>query len=89
MKSWLKRIRGAFGMGLTAGYVATWWLMGFPPDGAAVQWLATPTLLGAASASGSLALARAADDRELLEEGEQTAGIGLSPDERRTLLGDS
>ena len=43
--------------------------------------------LGAASAAASLALARMADDRELLEAGEETADIGLTREERRELLG--
>ena len=37
------------------------------------------TLLGAGSAAGSLALARRADDGELLEHGEDVADIGLTP----------
>jgi len=80
---------GLGGFLIGAGYLGAWWLLGgVGPDAAAVQWLATPTLLGAASASGSLALARSADDKQLLDEGAETAGIGLSPDERRSLLGD-
>jgi len=43
-------------------------------------------LLGAGSAAGSLALARRADDRELLDAGEDIAEIGLSQDEARELL---
>ena len=46
----------------------------------------TATLLGASSATGSLALARMADDRELLEEGAEVAGVGLSEEESRKLL---
>ena len=44
-------------------------------------------LLGAGSAAGSLALARKADDGELLEAGEEVADIGLTKDEKRELLG--
>ncbi len=44
-------------------------------------------LLCAGSAAGSLALARMADDSELLEAGEETADIGLTKEERRELLG--
>ena len=44
------------------------------------------TLLGAGSAAGSLALARRADDRELLEHGEDVADIGLTEEEKRELL---
>lgn len=81
---------GLGGMLIGTGYIGAWWLMtGIGPDAATVQWLATPILLGAVSASGSLALARVADDRQLLEEGAKTDTIGLSPEERRTLLGDS
>ena len=44
------------------------------------------TLLGAGSAAGSLALARRADDRELLEHGADVADIGLTQEEKRELL---
>ncbi len=44
------------------------------------------TLLGAGSAAGSLALARRADDRELLEHGEDVGDIGLTEEEKRELL---
>ncbi len=43
-------------------------------------------LLGAGSAAGSLALARWADDRELLEHGADVADIGLTEEEKRELL---
>ena len=43
-------------------------------------------LLGAGSAAGSLALARRADDRELLEHGADVADIGLNEEEKRELL---
>ena len=52
------------------------------------QWVAVTTLMGAGSAAGSLAIARLADDRQLLEEGAQTVDVGLSREERRQLLGD-
>ena len=52
-----------------------------------VTMTAILALLGAGSAAGSLALARTADDRELLEAGEETADIGLTKEERRELLG--
>ena len=45
------------------------------------------TLMGAGSAAGSLALARRADDRELLEAGADIADIGLTEEERAELLG--
>ncbi len=159
MKKWLKRIRGALGMGLA--WAAVWtgvgaivgvvaWVLGLDPasgiaEGAAVGvimgfgggtifsivlgiaegrrrfdemslprfagWGALGglligvlivggavfapgpgsvvgllTLLGAGSAAGSLALARRADDRELLEAGEDVADIGLTAEEKGELL---
>jgi len=44
------------------------------------------TLLGAGSAAGSLALARRADDRELLDAGADVGDIGLTEEEKRELL---
>ncbi len=43
-------------------------------------------LLGAGSAAGSLALARRADDREVLDAGADVADIGLTEEEKRELL---
>ena len=45
------------------------------------------TLLGAGSAAGSLALARSADDRELLEADADIADVGLTERETQQLLG--
>lgn len=45
------------------------------------------TLLTTISASGSLLLARTAEDRELADAGSEAARVGLSEDEARTLLG--
>jgi hypothetical protein len=42
--------------------------------------------MGAGSAAGALALARRADDRELLERGADVADIGLTKEEKRELL---
>jgi len=42
---------------------------------------------GAGSAAGSLALARRAEDRELLDAGEEAADVGLSEKETLELLG--
>ena len=42
---------------------------------------------GAGSAAGSLALARSAEDRELLEASEDVDEVGLSEGEARELLG--
>jgi len=58
-------------------------------------WQITAALVGpltlgsAAAASGSLALARMADDRELLEAGRDVADVGLSAEEARELIGGS
>ena len=43
-------------------------------------------LLGAASAAGTLVLARHADDQELLAAGQETEAVGLSEAERQNLL---
>ncbi len=44
-------------------------------------------LAGGASAAGSLALARRADDRELLEASAEVADVGLTSGEQQELLG--
>lgn len=44
---------------------------------------------GAAAAAGSLALARASEDQELLDEGQDVGQVGLTEEERRDLLGGS
>ena len=49
--------------------------------------LVTYAMLGASCAVGSLALARRADDQELLQSGEEAAEIGLTEEEKRQLLG--
>ena len=46
-------------------------------------------LLSAVSATGSLALARMAEDRELLEASEDVAEVGLTEGEAQELLGGS
>lgn len=43
---------------------------------------------GAGSAAGTLVLARIAEDRELIEAGEDVADVGLTEDEAEELLGD-
>ena len=50
-------------------------------------FLAVLALLGAGSAAGSLALARRADDRGLLDAGADVAEVGLTKEEKRELLG--
>ena len=49
--------------------------------------VAITALLGAGSASASLALARMADDGELLKAGADVAEVGLTQEEKRALLG--
>ena len=59
--------------------------IGDPPT---LRWLVVglAALLGAGSAAGSLALARRAHDRELLEAGADVADIGLTEEKKRELL---
>ena len=45
------------------------------------------TVMGAGSAAASLALARQADDRDLLDSGGDVAEVGLTEEERHELLG--
>jgi hypothetical protein len=45
------------------------------------------TLLAAVSASGSLALARMSEDRELLDAGSKVAEVRLTGEEERAMLG--
>jgi hypothetical protein len=47
------------------------------------------TILGAASAAGTLAIARRSDDHALLAASEEVGGVGLSEPERQSLLGPS
>jgi hypothetical protein len=47
----------------------------------------TLTLLSAASAAGTLMLARRAEDRDLLEAGAEVAEVGLTRGEAKELLG--
>ncbi len=54
---------------------------------AAAVAIGTLTLLSAVSASGSLMLARMAEDRELLEANAVVAEVGLTEGEARELLG--
>ncbi len=75
---------GAVG-GITLGGLASALMMWGP--GLVALKLGAAMLLGAASAAGSLTLARKANDRELLEAGEELVEVGLSEEERRHLLG--
>ena len=56
-----------------------------PGEGAVI--IGTLTLLSAVSASGSLALARMAEDRELLDASAEVAEVGLTGGEAQELLG--
>ena len=48
---------------------------GWPPTETGSLFVGIVTLMGAGSAAGSLALARMAEDRELLEAGEEALGL--------------
>lgn len=83
---------------MSLGRFATWGALGgllISPytvfDGMAVSvttviGVGVVTLLSAASAAASLALARREDDQALLEAGEAAAEVGLTDDEVRSLL---
>ena len=73
--------------GLVPGIGAT--LEGTATITQGVLLVVTVTLLSTVSAAGSLIVARSAEDRALLEAGDDVAGIGLSADEARELLGGS
>ena len=77
---------GAVGGLLVGAFVAAL-LFGKAPNAAIAAFMGTSTLLGAGSASGSLMLARMAEDRELLDASADVAEVGLSDDEARELLG--
>jgi hypothetical protein len=68
---------------LPAGLAAT----GAASIAEAASFVGFVTLLSAASASGSLMLARAASDRELADVDAEVAEVGLTDDEARKLLG--
>ena len=77
---------GALG-GLLVGLVPL--VVGGPgiPPGAVVVMLGALTVLSAGSAAGSLALARMAEDRELLDAGVEASAVGLTEWEARELMG--
>ena len=70
---------GALG-GILVGavQVAVFAAMGVVPNLSAVLFVGAQALVGASSAAGSLALARRAEDAELLEEGPDVADVGLT-----------
>ena len=72
-------VPAAVGVAGAAGGASLWY---------ATLRLAGPfALAGALGAAATLALARAGDDRALLEEGREVADVGLSAEERHRLLG--
>jgi len=77
---------GAVGGLLVGTFVA---VLGFgkAPNAALATIMGTTTLLGAVSASGSLALARREEDRELLDASADVAKVGLTEGEEQELLG--
>ena len=79
---------GAVGGGLLSTlFLATGWVtVGAQQLPLGTVFVVLVTLLGAGSAAGSLALARRADDQELLEAGEKTAHVGLTKEEKGELL---
>ena len=77
---------GTVGGFLIAAPLVIWTIAaGGAPD--VLLFVGRLTLLGTGSAVGSLALARWADDRELLDAGEDAAGIGMTEEEKHQLLG--
>ena len=77
------------GFVLGAVYAAGLVALGLGGTAAALaQVLGIATVLGASCAGTSLALARASEDVELLDASAATAEVGLSTEEKRTLLGD-
>ena len=79
---------GAMGGGLLSLLFLVTALVAVGPQQLALAavFVAFMTLLGTGSAAGSLALARKAEDRELLEHGADVADIGLTEEEKRELL---
>ena len=78
---------GALGGLLLGGIAVTASLLGSGISILGAAIVGVSTLLGAGSAAGTLAIARAADDQALLEEGEEVGSVGLTGEEARQLLG--
>ena len=77
---------GALGGALVGGLqLAVFAAIGSVPN--PLMLVAVQGLIGAGSAAGTLALARGADDRELLRAGDEVADVGLTAEEARQLLG--
>ncbi len=83
MSLWRFAFWGALGGGLL---MTPPLLMGWVPTLEGWGIAGVLALLGAGCSAGSLALARRADDRELLEHGADVADIGLTEEEKRKLL---
>lgn len=77
---------GALGGVTLGGLGAALGLWGAGIGGFGHVLVGVATLLGASSAVATLAVARAADDADLLEQGEEVSDVGLSPEEARRLL---
>lgn len=77
---------GALG-GLLVGTLVAALGFGQVPSAALAAIVGASTVLGALSASASLALARTEDDRALLDASAEVAEAGLSEGEARELLG--
>lgn len=75
---------GGLSLGTLAVIAGVVGLGGFSPITVAV--VSAAGLLGAGSAGSALALARRADDQELLAAGEEAADVGLTAAERSELL---
>ncbi len=78
---------GAVGGLLTSGLAVGISGVGSSPLLPVMIFVSIVTLLAAGSAGGSLALARKAEDRELLDDGGDVADIGLTEEEKVELLG--
>jgi hypothetical protein len=78
---------GALGGVILGLFPAALGILGEVSAAAAAVVVAAVALLNTISASGSLMLARMAEDQELGDAGDEVARVGLTPDEARQLLG--
>ncbi|MEM7416482.1 MAG: hypothetical protein AAF389_13340 [Gemmatimonadota bacterium] len=81
------------GLVIGAGYMGALTLLGLNQTpgilAALVEFTGITTALGAACAGGSLAVARASEDQDLLAAARDSAGVGLTAEERGMLLDDT
>lgn len=77
---------GGVGGALVAGVLSVVIGWGTP---SMIANIAVLGLLGAGSAAGTLVLARAAEDRQLLDDKVEIERVGLTPDEAERLLSDA